>query len=79
LGVEYFISRNFRFETKGSGFYFPGRGNTWDADAAFAYRKGQWEINFGGRAFHFKTSPKNEEFYKGTLPGAFVGMRWYPK
>lgn len=79
LGAEYFISRHFRFETKGSGFYFPGRGNTWDADAAFAYRQGQWEINFGGRAFHFKTSPKNEEFYKGTLPGAFVGMRWYPK
>lgn len=78
MGIEYFLSKHFRFESKGSGFALPGRSNVWDADATFAYRQNQWEINFGGKAFHFRTSPKREEYYKGTFPGVFVGMRWYP-
>jgi len=79
MGIEYFLSKTLRFEMKGSGFYMPGRSNIWDADALLAYRRPTWEIGLGARAFHFKTSPKSEEFYKITLPGVYLGLRWYPK
>jgi hypothetical protein len=79
VGVEIMASKHFRFEAKGSGFGLPHRAAIWDADAFFAYRSGQFEIDFGGKAFHFKTSPKREEYLIGTMPGAYVGIRWYPK
>ena len=79
MGVEYMISKNFRFEAKGSGFAIPHRPTLWDTEAIFAYRSGAIEIDFGAKAFHFKTSPKRNEYFQATLPGAYVGIRWYPK
>jgi len=79
MGVEIMASKHFRFEARGSGFAIPHRSTIWDADAFFAYKTGQFEIDFGGKAFHFKTSPKGEEYLRATMPGAYVGIRWYPK
>jgi hypothetical protein len=31
----------------------------------------------GEKAFHFKTSPKDDNYLKATLSGAYVGLRWY--
>jgi hypothetical protein len=79
MGVEIMASKHFRFEAKGSGFGIPHRSNLWDADAFFAYKSGQFEIDFGGKAFHFRTSAKREEYLRATMPGAYIGIRWYPK
>jgi hypothetical protein len=79
MGIEYMLSKSVRFEMKGSGFYVPNHANIWDADARLAYRKGRLELGLGGRAFHFKTSSQPEELFRGTLPGVYVGARWYPK
>jgi hypothetical protein len=79
IGIEEMLSKHARFETKASGFAFPHRSTIWDAEATLAYRMGPVELFAGGSAFHFKTSPKQEEYVHATLSGAFVGLRWYPK
>jgi hypothetical protein len=79
LGIEKFFGKNARFETHGSGFWLPHRSNVYDADALLAFRKGIFELGIGGKVFHFRTSPKLEDFFQTTLPGAFVMIRWYPK
>lgn len=79
MGLEYFISKHFRWEASGSGFAFPHRSAIWDAETLLAYRSGQFEIIFGAKGFHFKTSPKRDEFVHDTLAGGFVGVRYYPK
>lgn len=80
LGVEYLLSKNVRWEAKGSGFALGGeRPVVWDADTFLAYRSGQWEIQGGAKAFHFKTTGNKEEIFRGTLSGAYVGVRWYLK
>jgi hypothetical protein len=76
LGLEHLASPRFRWELKGSGFGVPGYAMIWDAELKAAYRFGRVEAVFGAKAFHFRTSPKQEEFVRATLPGAFVGLRW---
>ena len=78
MGLEAFLSKHFRWELKGSGFALPRRSTLWDAETFAAYRSGKFEIVFGGKGFHYKTSPKRESYLRGTLPGGFVGLRWYP-
>lgn len=79
MGIEHLVTRNFRWEAKASGFGLPGRSTIWDADAGFAYRSGNFEVMVGAKAFHFKTSPKQELFLRSTLAGGYVGFRWYPQ
>lgn len=79
IGVEKMVSRRFRVEAKASGFALPNRPRLVDAEAFAAYRAGQYEFQFGAKAFHFRTSPREEQFMTGTLSGAYVGLRWYPK
>jgi hypothetical protein len=79
VGVEEMLTKHFRVEVKASGFAFPKRSTLWDGEGIAAYRAGQIEFFGGGKGFHFKTSPKREEYIKATLYGAFVGVRWYPK
>ncbi len=79
-GLEHAVSKNFRWEAKASGFGIPHHGNIWDTEAWAAYRFGQLEARAGIKAFHFKTSPKNDIYVGGaTLSGAFFDVRWYPK
>ncbi len=77
LALERSFGRRFRVEARASGFTLPGRSTLWDADAAAAIRAGRFEVLFGGKAFHFKTSPKQDNYYLGTLAGAYVGLRYY--
>ncbi|MFB3829960.1 MAG: hypothetical protein ACE15B_24540 [Bryobacteraceae bacterium] len=79
MGAQYVANRNFRWEAKGSGFVWPGRPALWDAETFVAIRGGRIELNVGAKAFHFRTSTKQELFWRGTLMGGFVGLRWYPK
>ncbi len=78
MGIEYVATKHFRFEAKGSGFALPHYSTLWDTEAFFAYRSGSFEIDFGGKAFHFKTSPRRDEYMRATMPGAYIGIRWYP-
>lgn len=78
LGVEKFLSRNFRIEGKASGFALPNRPAVLDVDAFVAWRNNSYEFMVGARGFHFRTSPKEEQFIRGTFKGAYIGFRWYP-
>jgi hypothetical protein len=78
VGIEHMVSKHFRWEAKASGMGIPRRSDLWDAEAYAAFRLGKIEIMAGGRGFHFKTSPVKEQYASATLPGAFVGLRFYP-
>lgn len=78
LGVEKFLSRRWRVEAKATGFALPDRPRVVDADAFVAFCGGSYEFMVGARGFHFRTSPREEQFIRGTLSGAYVGLRWYP-
>jgi hypothetical protein len=77
LGVHEYATRNFRFEANVSGFMLPHRWQLLDSDATIAYRAGKIELRAGAKAFVFRTSPKSDYFFRGTLGGVFVGVRWY--
>ena len=77
LGVHEYATRNFRFEANVSGFMLPHRWQLVDSDATIAYRAGRLELRAGAKAFLFRTSPKTDYFFRGTVGGAFVGLRWY--
>ena len=79
VGIEEMLSKHARFEGKASGFGLPGHSTLWDAEGELAYKMGAIEIFAGGKAFHFKTSPGQENYVFATLSGAFAGIRWYPK
>ena len=79
-GIEHFLSRNFRWEAKASGFGIPHHAATWDAEVWAAYRAGRFEPRVGFRSFYFKTSPKKDQYIGGTtFSGLYVNLRWYPK
>ena len=77
VGVAEYGSRHFRVEANVSGFAIPHHNNIWDADASANFRYGRFELRVGGKAFHFQTSTQSDFFMKGTMGGAFVGLRWY--
>lgn len=78
LGLEQAPAKAFRWEARASGFALPGRSYTWNAEAAAVIRMGKFELLGGGRAFSVKTSSKDDAYYKQTLYGPYVGLRWYP-
>jgi len=48
-----------------------------DANAGtLSYQIGPVQVLLGGKVFGFKTSPKSEEYAKGTMARALVGLRW---
>ncbi len=77
LELEEALGRHFRWEVKGSGFGLPYRSDIWDAQADIAVRFGSVEVLGGERAYHFKSSPKGNEYFADTLSGAYVGVRYY--
>ena len=77
VAVERSFGRHFRLEANASGFTLPHRSTLWNADAAAAIRAGRIEVLLGGKAFHFRTTPKADNYYLGTLSGAYVGVRYY--
>ncbi len=79
LAIEKALTPHFRVEARASGFAFPHHAVIWDADASAVFRTGRYEFAAGLKAFHFKTSPRNDEYFAGTFPGAYVAFRYYPK
>lgn len=77
LAPAYYVTPKFRLELDASGFAFPGRWNIWDADASASYRIGKIEARIGAKAFHFRTSEKQDYFLRATMAGAYVGLRFY--
>jgi hypothetical protein len=77
LAAEYAIAPHVLLRVAGSGFGLYHKADIWDGDATIAWRMGKWEVVGGGKAFHFKTSPKKSEYMSATLAGAFVGLRWH--
>jgi len=77
LGFEYFVSKHFRVEMSADAFAFPKRAVTWNADGFAAYRFGHFEVLAGGKALHFKTSPKGPEDFVATPYGVYGGLRFY--
>ncbi len=77
LAAEYAVARHVLLRVAGSGFGLSGRSNIWDGEATISFRKGQWEVIAGEKAFHFRTSPNNVEYMEATMLGAFGGLRWH--
>ena len=77
IGIEDALSKNLLIEANASGFWFPHRADIWDAAADLKYNFGPIELAVGMKGFHFKTAPKNEQFYLGTFEGAYVGLLWH--
>lgn len=77
IGIHEYATRNFHFEADVSGFAWPHRFQLLDSEVTIGYRVGKIEVRGGLKAFHFRTSPKADYFYRGTISGAFVGVRWH--
>lgn len=63
-------------ELRASAFGIPHHAFLADSDGTAAYQIGPVQILLGGKFFGFKTSPKSEEYVKGAMAGALVGLRW---
>jgi hypothetical protein len=76
LGMEYVPSKRFRMELRGSGMLIPHHSALGDAEGSAVVRLGSIEIFVGGKVLHFKTSPNQDTFIRGTLWGPDGGVRW---
>ena len=79
LGLEQTFSRHFRWEGRASGWALPHRSVIGDLEGDLAFRAGHFELLVGGRYLHFKTSPKGEQFVRGTISGPLISLRYYFK
>jgi hypothetical protein len=76
LALQYAATNHFSLELKGSGFGIPHHTDIVDSEGSAAYQIGPVAVVVGGRFFDFKTSPRNAEYYRAALSGAYVGLRW---
>lgn len=79
MGLEQNVSRFFRWEARASGWAMPHRSVIGDMEADIAFRKGHFELLLGAKYLYFKTSPKGEQYEKGTISGPFMSLRYYIK
>jgi hypothetical protein len=77
IGVHEYAWRNLHLEANVSGFYLPHSFRLLDSDATIGYRVGHIELRAGAKAFIFRTSPKQDYFYRGNTSGVLVGLRWF--
>lgn len=77
LGVapEYALTPHVLLRASAAGFAFPGKAVITDGEATIGYRHGFLEVRGGVKFLHFKTSPKTDNYFRGTLTGAFVDLR----
>jgi hypothetical protein len=74
--VQYRAANRLSLELRGSAFGIPHHTDLVDSEASAAYQIGPVQIVVGGRFYEFKTSPQAEEYYKSTIFGALVGLRY---
>ena len=77
LGFHEYATRNIHFEADISGFAWPHRWQLVDGEVTVAVRINHIDVRGGVKLFHFRTSPQQDYFYRGTLAGGFVGVRWH--
>jgi hypothetical protein len=75
IAAEYALSPHVLLRASAAGFAFPGKAVITDGEATIGFRHGFLEIRGGAKFLHFKTSPKTDDYLKGTLTGAFVDLR----
>ena len=76
LGIEYHPSKSIRLEAKGSGFALLHRADIWDIQGSIVVKMGPIEGFVGGKGYHFKTSPQDDQYFTQTLWGPYVGVRY---
>jgi hypothetical protein len=76
VAMQYAASSRLSLEFRGSAFGIPHHTDLVDSEASAAYQIGPVQIVVGGRFYEFKTSPQGEEYYKSTIFGALVGLRY---
>jgi hypothetical protein len=76
IATEYVPSKSFFFEARAWGFGFPHRADIGDVEANAVVRLKHLEIFGGYKYFHFKTSPRNDQYFLGTVKGPIFGLRW---
>jgi hypothetical protein len=76
VAVQYAASSHLSLEVRGSAFGIPHHTDLVDSEATAAYQIGPVQIVAGGRFYEFKTSPQADEYYKSTIFGALVGLRY---
>jgi hypothetical protein len=77
LAMEYAVAKHVLFRVSTDGFAFPHKSVLGEAEGELSYRRGSFEIIGGEKFLHFKTSPNTTTYVKGTLIGAFAGVRWH--
>ena len=78
LGMEYQPDKHVLFRVEGSGFAFPHRSGFGQTSATLSLREGHHlEVIGGLKTFHFKSSPKADEYMIGTAIMPFVELRWH--
>jgi len=77
IAAEYALTPHLLLRTSVAGFAVPGKAVVGDGDATIGYRHGFLELRGGVKFLHFKTSPKTDDYLKGTLTGAFVDLRFH--
>ena len=79
LAGEYHLTKNVALHVTGSGFAIPHHSAIGDAEGSISDRIGPMELIGAYKYYHFKTSAQNDEYFKTTLDGAYVAVRWYPE
>jgi hypothetical protein len=77
LAMEYQLSKHVLVRLATDGFAFPHKAVLGEGEGSISYRRKSLEILAGEKYFHFKTSPNTTTYVKGTIVGAFVGVRWH--
>ncbi len=76
--TEYF-TRNIRFEASADGFAIPHHSTLYEGESTINLRVSHFEVRGGAKLFHYKTSPGQDFYMKGTLASVFFGIRWYSR
>jgi hypothetical protein len=76
LGADIVPSKHFRLEVRGSGIAWPHSAYIADAEANAVVRESHFELAVGGRYYHFRTSPNSDEFFRATMFGPMVSLRF---
>jgi len=76
IAMLYAVSKHLSLDLRASAFGIPHHADLVDSEATAAYQIGPLQIVAGGRFYQFKSSPQGEEYYKGSIAGALVGLRW---
>ena len=77
IGVQHWASKTVNWEANISGFDIPHHAHAWDADASLNLRVSHYEVRFGAKIYHFRTSPNSDFWMEGTIYGPMVALRWH--